>query len=52
MLPEGAVQLEPQQLGPDGGDQVVGEGQAGDLQVVLTSQVQHVVTLLKDFMPV
>ena len=33
---EGAVQLEPQQLGPDGGDQVVGEGEAGDLQVVLT----------------
>ena len=47
--PEGAVQFEPQQLGADGGDQVVGEGEAGDLQVVLSHQVQHVVTLLKEF---
>ena len=48
MLPEGAVQLEPQQLGPDGGDHVVGEGEARDLEVVLPRQVQHVVTVLSN----
>ena len=48
MLPEGAVQLEPQQLGPDGGDHVVGEGEARDLEVILPRQVQHVVTVLRN----
>ena len=43
---EGAVQLEPEQLGADGGDPVVGEGEARDLEVVLPHHVQHLVAVL------
>ena len=43
---EGAVELEPEQLGADGGDPVVGEREARDLQVVLPHHVQHLVAVL------
>ena len=43
---EGVVRAELELLDANGGDQVVREGVAGGLQVDLTHQVNHVVTLL------